>query len=84
MMKKYYVFVPEVHYRRFAVEADSVNAAMEAAQDKMSVGPDDGVDLEFSHVIDDMDKWMYEELDDSVPMKTWVVIERKHRTPPVE
>lgn len=55
-MGKYTVLVPELHYRHLVVEADDDATAIEAAQDAMAAG-DDAVDLEFSHIIDDLDKW---------------------------
>lgn len=58
-MGKYSVLVPELHYRHMVVDAEDDASAIEAAQDALAAG-DDCVDLEFSHIIDDLDKWKLE------------------------
>jgi len=58
-MGKYSVLVPEIHYRHLVVEADDDKTAIKAAQDALAAG-DDPIDLEFSHIIDDLDKWKLE------------------------
>ena len=59
-MKKYIIYIREVHLVPVEVEANNVSEAMNAANDKLASGDVDYDLLEYDYTLD-TDQWSYEE-----------------------
>ena len=61
-MKKYKVYVPELHYLEVEVNAENEREAIEKANDFIAEEDISNCPLEYSHTIDEMDEWKTEEI----------------------
>ena len=59
-MKKFHVFIPELHYVKIEVKAETEKEAVEKAQ--IEYGNKDALELEYSHTDNDTQNWKIEEI----------------------
>ena len=63
MIKKFRVFIPEVHYQATIVEAENKDEARKAVLDGQGETEEDDNSFQYSHTLDnDWQKWDVEEV----------------------